>query len=65
MAKFKIEEEVVQIITKPIQGKVLQRGIDGDDDIFLVGWIDADGELHERWFREDEIQAVPASTPEA
>lgn len=58
MAKFKVDEEVVQIVNAPIQGKIVERRVSGDDDLFLVSWIDVDGEPHERWFNEDEIQSV-------
>jgi hypothetical protein len=66
-AKFKIGEEVEQIVTAPIKGVIQTRSIDGDDDIFLVAWTetDADDEVHEmsRWFKEDEIVTIPPVDP--
>lgn len=52
--RFKTGEEVRQIVT-PIEGTVVERKVDGDDDLFLVAWVDADGSEHSRYFREDEI----------
>ena len=57
MASFKIGDEVRQKIT-PIQGTVLKREISGDDDIYLVKWVDADGNEQETFLSEETIELV-------
>lgn len=57
-AKFKIDQEVRQILETPIQGKILKRIIVEDDDCYLVEWTSEDGSQHQRVFKEEEIELV-------
>ena len=53
-SKFKIGDEVIQVLPQPIKGTILKRKIDGDDDLFLVEWVE-DEDQHFRWFNENDI----------
>lgn len=55
---FKIGEEVEQIVSAPITGTIVERRVAGDDDLFLVEWIDENGDPCSRWFNETEIKLI-------
>jgi hypothetical protein len=48
----------VKLVTITPSGPVLEKRLMGDDIEYLVQWEDADGDLHQRWFREDQLEAV-------
>lgn len=54
--KFKKGDDVTQVIT-PITGKVSGVILIDDEVQFLVSWTDANGDAHERPFKEDDLQA--------
>lgn len=56
-AKFQIGQAVQQIVV-PIAGNVKERRIVGDDDVFLVAWVDAEGNDQETFFKENELEAL-------
>jgi hypothetical protein len=53
---FKKGDSVRQVV-KPIEGEVVDLAIVDHDLQFLVEYIGADGETHQRFFKEDEIEA--------
>lgn len=55
--KFKKGAEVAQIVPI-IHGTVLDSRIVDDDVSYLVEYVGADGEAHERWFAEAELEGV-------
>jgi len=58
MAKFKKGEEVKLIAIVP-EGPVLSMRMDEDGNVqYLVGWTDANGAEQQRWFDEDQLEAV-------
>ena len=57
--KFKAGETVKQV-TPTIQGEVSESRVIGNEIMVFVTYIGADGQQHERAFREDELEAVPA-----
>jgi len=57
--KFKVGASVRQVMPKPMQGTVTELVISGDDVVFKVEETDADGDHRARFFKEDEIEAVP------
>lgn len=65
MLKFKKGDTVTQAVT-PISGTVSRIIVVDDDEVqYMVAYTGADGEQHERPFKEDEIEAVKAAEPEA
>ena len=58
--KFKRGDSVTQVVTAPIIGTVTAANIVDDDVSFLVAYVGADGESHERFFKEDEIEVKGA-----
>lgn len=48
----------VRLIQPVIQGVVKERRIVDDEIELLVVWTEADGSVVERWFREDQLEAV-------
>lgn len=58
MAKFKKGEEVKLIAVVP-KGPVLALRMDEDGNVqYLIGWTDENGAKQQRWFDEDQLQAV-------
>lgn len=59
MAKFAPNDKVVQDI-KPINGEVVGYQVDQNtgDLLVLVQWLDADGENHQRYFKESDLVAA-------
>lgn len=55
--KFKKGDPVVQV-TNPIRGMITSMIIRDDEPVYLVGWTDANGDVHERPFSEEEIEAA-------
>lgn len=46
----------VKLNVAPPQGEVLQLSVSQEGDIqYLVEYTDAAGEVHQRWFKEDEL----------
>lgn len=46
----------VKVSAVPPQGEVLQLSVSQEGDIqYLVEYIDAEGNTHQRWFKEDEL----------
>lgn len=57
MTAFK-KDQVVRVKAVVPQGPVAKLRMDEDGTIYyLVSW-DANGETHERWFAEDQLEAV-------
>lgn len=63
MVNFVKNEEVIQIVPPPIQGKVLGFGFDQDTGnvTVLVGYTAADGSTHQRYFQQSEIESTPSA----
>ena len=59
--KFKVGDEVVQIIPAAIAAKIVAPVIVDNDIHWEVQWTDADGHIRQRTFNEDQIAAVPAA----
>ena len=57
MPTFK-KDDTVRLIQPVIQGTVINRQIIDDEDVYLVGWTDANGEPQERVFHENQLEAV-------
>jgi len=58
MAKFK-KGEVVGLIAVVPEGPVQAMRMDEDGNVqYLVGWIDLNGDSQQRWFDEDQLEAV-------
>lgn len=54
-ANFKPGAQVKLNVTLP-QGEVKQLDVNQDGDIqYLVEYTDAAGDVHQRWFKEDEL----------
>lgn len=53
--KFVKDQQVKAVAVVP-QGPVLKLRMD-EDGVFwyLISWTDVDGEVQERWFREEEL----------
>ena len=60
--KFKKGAAVRQVV-KPVEGDVRDQTIINDEIVYLVGYVGADGEAHERWFRESELEEVVQADP--
>lgn len=60
-AAFK-KGDLVRLKTVAPQGPVQRFKMDEEtgEVQYLLQWPDASGELQERWFREDELEVVPA-----
>lgn len=58
---FKKGDNVAQIVAAPITGQVQGFSVDQETGAvqILVGWTDSDGNVHTRYFNDDEIQAAP------
>ena len=54
---FKRGDTVKQVLPV-LQGTVVESKVIEDDICFLVSYVGADGESHERWFKESELEAV-------
>jgi hypothetical protein len=54
---FKKGDSVRQVVN-PIEGEVVDLAIVDGDVQFLVSYVGADGEQHQRYFTEAELQAV-------
>jgi hypothetical protein len=65
-SKFKRGDRVQQIV-RPIVGDVTSFQVDQEtgDRLVLVESVGADGEPHSKYFKEDELEAVPAPAPTA
>ena len=57
MSNFTKGQAVTQVLPEPIAGEVAGFALDQDtgDVIVLVEYTDANGELHSRYFRQEEI----------
>jgi hypothetical protein len=54
-ANFKPGAQVKLNVTTP-QGEVKQLDVNQEGDIqYLVEYTDASGDMHQRWFKEDEL----------
>lgn len=50
---------IVRLKQPTITGPVIERKFDAADNlVLLVEYTDADGELHQRWFKSDDMEAV-------
>ena len=57
-ANYKIGQEV-KLITIVPQGPVVALSVDQEGDIaYKVSYADSQGVTHERWFKEDDLEAV-------
>lgn len=46
----------VKLNVAPPQGEIVQLSVNQDGDIqYLVEYTDASGDVHQRWFKEDEL----------
>jgi uncharacterized protein YodC (DUF2158 family) len=51
--------QTVALKATPPSGPVMGFKVDGEGNVsYLVEWTDADGQSQQRWFSEDELQAV-------
>ena len=58
MAAFK-KGDNVRLKTVVPQGPVAKMAMDDDGNVsYLLEWTDADGQLHQRWFEEGQLEAV-------
>lgn len=58
MAKFKKGEEVKLIAVVP-SGPVMAMRMDEDGNVqYLISWTDSNGAEQQRWFDEDQLEAV-------
>jgi hypothetical protein len=60
-SKFKTGQKVRQVMPKPEEGHIVDIGIDRveGERLFLVAWEDKDGQEHQGWYREDELEVAP------
>lgn len=60
---FKHGMQVRQVLPKPEEGHIVDIGIDRIDGerLFLVAWTDDAGNEHTGWYKEAEIEIVPAA----
>ena len=57
-ASFKVGQEVKLNISAP-QGAIKSLSVSQGGEIqYLISWVNADGEVHERWFAEDDLVEV-------
>lgn len=56
--KFKIGDDVRQVMPAPFAGKVAEAVIVESDVQFRVEFTDADGNVQSKFFAEDQIEAV-------
>ncbi len=54
---FKIGDKIKQVVSQP-ECTILEKQFIGDDICYHVEFIGADGEVHDRWFKESEMEAV-------
>lgn len=54
------KDDAVRYVTPAIEGKVVSKVFDEDTDGFqlLVEWTDPNGDTHQRWFTEGELELV-------
>ena len=58
MAQFK-KGDVIKLIAVVPQGPVEKMAMDEDGNVsYLISWVDADGAAQQRWFNEDQLEAV-------
>lgn len=51
--------QTVALKVTPPAGPVMGFRVDGEGNVsYLVEWINAEGQTQQRWFAEDELQAV-------
>lgn len=55
--KFKKGDRVSQIVPV-IEGEVVNSAIVDDEVSFLVAYEDLDGVVHERWFKDSELEVA-------
>lgn len=60
-ASFKIGAAVRQVMPAPVQGEVVQLGLVGDG----LGYLVRSDDGTERWFAEEQLEAVAAVPPVA
>lgn len=48
----------VRLIQPVIQGVVIQRRIVGDEMELLVEYTDASEQVHQRWFKENDLEEI-------
>lgn len=58
--KFK-KGDVVRQVVRPIEGAITDATIADVEVIFKVEWTDDKGDHRARYFKEDEIEVVPAA----
>lgn len=56
---FNIGDTVKQV-TPVVQGVIDGKQFIGNDICYHITWTDANGETQERWFKESELEGVPA-----
>jgi uncharacterized protein YodC (DUF2158 family) len=57
-ASFKVGQEV-KVVSPVPQGLVSALNVSQEGEIqYLISWVNADGEVHERWFAEDDLVEV-------
>lgn len=64
--KFARGKLVRQIMPAPIQGEVVRFAFSEQEGTinYLIRWTDAEGQVHERSFDEDQIELVPEPAPD-
>lgn len=62
---FKSGMKVRQVMPKPEEGHIVDIGIDKVDGerLFLVAWTDDEGNTHEGWYKEAEIELMAEEPP--
>jgi hypothetical protein len=65
-SKFKNGMKVRQIMPAPEEGHIVDIGIDKEsgDRLFLVAWLDGEGNELSGWYKEDEIEQSLTPAPE-
>ena len=54
-------EQAVEVIQPVIRGKIISKAIVNDELQYLVEYPGEDGEMHRRFFLEQQLQAVTQS----
>ena len=48
----------VRQIIAPIEGKIIDQGLHDGEIRYLVEFSVADGDIHQRWFNENDVEEV-------
>ena len=55
--------DTVKQVSPIIDGQVVTLAIIDDEVQYLVSWTSTDGESHQKYFKEDEIELIPVVQP--